>query len=221
MSNPVLDLTCQLIARPSVTPDDAGCQQILAERLQPLGFKIEQIDFGEVTNLWACHGSDGPLLVFLGHTDVVPTGPLSDWASDPFQPEVRDGMLYGRGTADMKGSVAAMVVAIERFLAKHPQPKGRIAMLMTSDEEGPAVDGVVKVVAELQQRNEKIDWCLVGEPSSTNRVGDVIKNGRRGSLGGTLTVRGIQGHIAYPHLARNPIHEAAPALAALAAESMG
>jgi len=216
--SPVFDLTCQLIERASITPDDAGCQPLLADRLRPLGFNIEQIDFGEVTNLWAVHGTEGPLFVFLGHTDVVPTGPVESWQSDPFKPEVRDGLLYGRGTADMKASVAAMTVAFERFLQNHPNPKGRMAMLMTSDEEGPAVDGVVKVVEELSHRGEKIQWCLVGEPSSTNTLGDVIKNGRRGSLGAELTVKGIQGHIAYPHLARNPIHQLAPALAALAAE---
>jgi succinyl-diaminopimelate desuccinylase len=212
-----LELTKALINRPSVTPDDAACQAIIAARLRKVGFDIEAMMFGEVENLWARRGSERPLLVFAGHTDVVPPGPREDWTSDPFQPEVRDGILYGRGAADMKGSIAAMVVAVERFVAAHPDHRGSIAFLLTSDEEGPSIDGTVRVVEKLETRNEKIDWCLVGEPSSENRVGDVVKNGRRGSLNGVLTVRGVQGHVAYPHLARNPIHAVMPALAELAA----
>ena len=212
-----LELARDLIARPSVTPEDAGCQQLLAERLRPLGFEIEPMPFGEVENLWARRGSEGPLFCFAGHTDVVPPGPLEAWESDPFTPEVRGGLLYGRGAADMKGSIAAMVTAVERFIASHPDHRGSIAWLITSDEEGPAVNGTVKVVETLERRKEKIDWCLVGEPSCSKRLGDTIKNGRRGSLNATLVVRGVQGHVAYPHLARNPIHEALPALSELAA----
>jgi len=212
-----LALARELIARPSVTPEDAGCQLLLAERLRPLGFEIEPMPFGEVENLWARRGSDGPLFCFAGHTDVVPPGPLEAWESDPFTPEIRGGLLYGRGAADMKGSIAAMVTAVERFIASHPDHRGSIAWLITSDEEGPAVNGTVKVVETLERRNEKIDWCLVGEPSCSERLGDTIKNGRRGSLNAGLVVRGVQGHVAYPHLARNPIHEALPALAELAA----
>jgi len=185
------------------------------QRLAQLGFHDERLRFGEVDNLWARRGESGPLFCFAGHTDVVPPGPLEHWQSPPFQPEIRDGMLYGRGAADMKGSLAAMLTASERFVAAHPNHKGSIAFLITSDEEGPAVDGTVKVVKTLQARGEMIDWCLVGEPSSTNRVGDVVRNGRRGSLGGVLRVAGIQGHVAYPHLARNPVHEVAPALVEL------
>ena len=214
-----LKLTLDLISRESVTPDDAQCQEILIKRLQAKGFETERIRFGEVDNLWARRGHSGPVLVFAGHTDVVPPGPTKDWLSPPFKPELRDGYLYGRGAADMKGSLAAMVTACERFVEKNPDHKGSIAFLITSDEEGPAVDGTIKVVEKLQARQEKIDWCIVGEPSSTALVGDVIKNGRRGSLGGVLTVKGIQGHVAYPHLARNPIHQAAPALARLATEN--
>lgn len=211
-----LDLAKALIARPSVTPDDAGCQHLLAQRLEPLGFRIEHLPFGPVANLWARRGTTDPLFVFAGHTDVVPPGPLADWSSPPFAPEVRDGWLHGRGAADMKGSLAAMVTATERFVASHPNHDGSIAFLITSDEEGDAVDGTVKVVEALAARGEHIDWCLVGEPSSADRVGDTVKNGRRGSLNGRLIVHGTQGHVAYPHLAENPIHRAAPALAELA-----
>ena len=212
-----LALAKELIARRSVTPEDSGCQTILAQRLQTLGFQIEPLRFGDVDNLWARRGSGGPLFVFAGHTDVVPTGPESGWRHPPFSPTEENGMLYGRGAADMKGSLAAMITATERFLAQHANHKGSIAYLLTSDEEGVAIDGTVKVVEWLQARKEHIDWCLVGEPTSTERVGDVIKNGRRGSLGATLTVRGIQGHVAYPHLAKNPVHLFAPALAELVA----
>ena len=215
----VLEYTCELIRRASVTPEDAGCQQWMAEKLEALGFKCEHLRFGDVDNLWARRGEKGPLLVFAGHTDVVPTGDESKWTSAPFSPEIRDGMLYGRGTADMKGSIAAMMVAIEEFVGAHPEHQGSIGLLITADEEGPAINGTVKVVETLEQRNEKIDYCIVGEPSSTNVVGDIIKNGRRGSLGGRLRVKGIQGHVAYPHLADNPIHRVAPALAELATET--
>jgi succinyl-diaminopimelate desuccinylase len=211
-----LELATALISRPSVTPDDAACQAIVAARLRKLGFAIEAMMFGDVENLWARRGRARPLLAFAGHTDVVPPGPREAWTSDPFVPDVRDGKLYGRGAADMKSSIAAMLVAVERFVARHPDHRGSIAFLLTSDEEGPAVDGTVKVIEKLEQRGEKIDWCLVGEPSSESRLGDVLKNGRRGSLNGVLKVNGIQGHVAYPHLARNPIHAAVPALAELA-----
>jgi succinyl-diaminopimelate desuccinylase len=214
----VFDLTCELIRRRSVTPDDRGCQALMAERLRPLGFDCKPLRFGKVDNLWAERGREGPLFVFAGHTDVVPTGPEDGWRSPPFEPTESAGMLTGRGAADMKSSLAAMVVACERFVAAHPDHPGRIGFLITSDEEGPAVDGTVKVMKWLADRDEQIDWCLVGEPSSSERLGDVIKNGRRGSLNGQLTVRGIQGHIAYPQLADNPIHRALPALAELAAE---
>jgi succinyl-diaminopimelate desuccinylase len=207
-----LELTKQLITRRSVTPDDQDCQNIIADRLQAIGFNIEHHRFGDVDNLWARRGSNQPLFVFAGHTDVVPSGPVDKWQHDPFTPTLCDNILYGRGAADMKGSIAAMVCACERFTKKHPEHTGSIAFLITSDEEGPAVDGTVKVVELLQQRNESIDWCLVGEPTSSNTVGDVVKNGRRGSLSGTLKIIGIQGHIAYPHLADNPIHRFAPAL---------
>ena len=213
-----LNLAIDLIRRTSVTPEDAGCQDLMAERLSALGFRIESMRFGEVDNLWARLGDSGPLFCFAGHTDVVPPGPIEDWQSDPFQPEIRDDMLYGRGAADMKGSLAAMITATEAFLTAQPEPRGSIAFLITSDEEGPAVDGTVKVVEALEARGEKIDWCLVGEPSSTSRLGDVVKNGRRGSHGARLLVKGVQGHVAYPHLARNPVHLAAPALAELAAQ---
>jgi succinyl-diaminopimelate desuccinylase len=212
-----LDLAIDLISRPSVTPEDAGCQARMAGRLAALGFRNESLRFEDVDNLWARRGDSGPLFCFAGHTDVVPTGPREKWQSDPFRPEIRDGLLYGRGAADMKGSLAAMITATERFLARHPDHRGSIAFLITSDEEGPSVNGTVKVVEALEARNEKIDWCLVGEPSSTRQVGDVVKNGRRGSLGCVLRVKGIQGHVAYPHLASNPIHSAAPALAELTA----
>ena len=210
-----LELTKALISRPSVTPDDAACQAIVAARLRRIGFGIEAMMFGEVENLWARRGEARPLLVFAGHTDVVPPGPRDAWTSDPFVPELRDGMLYGRGAADMKSSIAAMVVAVERFVARRPDHRGSIAFLLTSDEEGPSVNGTVKVIEKLEQRGEKIDWCLVGEPSSETRLGDVVKNGRRGSLHGVLTVKGIQGHVAYPHLSSNPIHAVVPALAEL------
>ena len=213
-----LELARQLIARPSVTPEDGGCQPLLAERLRALGFHVEHLRFGEVDNLWARYGDAAPLFVFAGHTDVVPTGPVEQWRSPPFEPTVENGQLTGRGAADMKSSLAAMVVACERLLATRPGLKGSIGFLLTSDEEGPAVDGTVKVVETLQARGEHIDMCLVGEPSSTNTVGDVIKNGRRGSLSGELVIHGKQGHIAYPHLADNPIHRFAPALAELSAE---
>lgn len=216
-ASPTLALARELIARPSVTPDDQGCQRLIGERLAVLGFSLEYMNFGEVTNLWARRGSEGPLLAFAGHTDVVPPGPESAWTSPPFRPEIRDGLLYGRGAADMKGSIAAMVTACERFLAAHPDHRGALAFLITSDEEGIATDGTVKVIETLEARNEKIDWCLVGEPSSVGQAGDVVKNGRRGSLSGTLCVRGVQGHVAYPHLADNPVHRALPALAELAA----
>jgi len=212
-----VSLAKDLIARRSVTPDDAGCQEVMIARLAALGFTIERLRFGEVDNFWARRGDSGPLYAFAGHTDVVPSGPESNWKYPPFEPVVENGVLYGRGAADMKGSLAAMVTACERFIAKHPDHRGSIAFLITSDEEGPAVDGTVKVVAQLEARGETMDGCLVGEPSSTRVVGDVIKNGRRGSLGGTLTVHGVQGHVAYPHLAENPIHAVAPALAELSA----
>ncbi len=215
--SPTLALAMELIRRRSVTPEDAGCQALLAQRLKPLGFTIDWMRFGEVENLWARRGAEGPLFVFAGHTDVVPPGPEVQWQSPPFEPTLRDGHLYGRGAADMKSSIAAMVTACERFLAAHPEPKGSIAFLITSDEEGPAVDGTVRVVERLEQRNEKIDWCLVGEPTCATRLGDTLKNGRRGSLGGRLRVLGKQGHIAYPHLANNPIHAALPALTELTA----
>ncbi len=212
-----LKLTRDLISRPSVTPDDAGCQTLLQTRLDAAGFSGETLQFGDVTNLWSRRGSDGPLLVFAGHTDVVPTGPLERWQSPPFEPSERDGLLYGRGAADMKGSVAAFVTACERFVHRHPDHRGSIALLITSDEEGPSVDGTVKVVEELQRRNIRIDWCLVGEPSSESTVADTVKYGRRGSLNGRLVAHGIQGHVAYPHKARNPIHQLMPALAELTA----
>ncbi|MDX9741433.1 MAG: succinyl-diaminopimelate desuccinylase [Gammaproteobacteria bacterium] len=212
-----LDLARQLIALRSVTPDDAGCQELMTARLEAIGFRTERLPFGEVSNFWAQRGEGEPLFVFAGHTDVVPSGPLDAWDSDPFSPVVRDGRLYGRGAADMKGSLAAMITACERFIAAHPDHRGAIAFLVTSDEEGPSVDGTRRVVEELERRGVRIDCCLVGEPTAERQVGDVIKNGRRGSLGGILTVRGIQGHIAYPHLADNPIHRLAPALAELCA----
>lgn len=212
-----LELARQLIARRSLTPEDAGCQDLLIERLQQLGFTIERMRFGSVDNFWARRGTASPTVVFAGHTDVVPTGPLEQWHSDPFTPTVRDGMLYGRGAADMKASIAAFIVALEQFVAQHPHHPGSIALLITSDEEGVAVDGTVKVVETLAARGEKADYCIVGEPTSNKKVGDMIKNGRRGSLSGKLIAKGIQGHIAYPHLVRNPIHMVAPAIAELAA----
>ena len=214
----VFDLACELIARPSITPDDAGCQQLIAQRLQRAGFACERLCFGDVDNLWATHGSGGPVLALLGHTDVVPPGPREAWASDPFAPEVRDGLLYGRGAADMKGSVAAFVVALERFVAAHPDHAGTVALLLTSDEEGDAIDGVRKVADAFRERGQRIDWCITGEPSSKAKLGDLLRVGRRGTLSATLTVKGIQGHVAYPDKARNPIHQALPALAELAAK---
>jgi succinyl-diaminopimelate desuccinylase len=216
MDDPTLTLACELIARPSVTPRDAGCLELIATRLEPLGFRCERLDADEVGNLWARRGTAAPLVCFAGHTDVVPAGPREHWASDPFVPTVRDGYLYGRGASDMKSSLAAFVVAIERFVAAHPHHAGSIAVLFTSDEEGPAVDGTARVVEALRARGERLDYCVVGEPTSAERLGDTIKNGRRGSLSGELVVRGVQGHVAYPHLARNPVHEIAPALAELA-----
>lgn len=213
-----LDLAQELIALDSITPHDKGCQQRLAELLAPLGFRCETIESNGVTNLWARKGTESPVLVFAGHTDVVPTGPVEQWGSNPFTPTVRDGKLYGRGAADMKTSIAAMVVACEEFVASHPDHKGSIAFLITSDEEGPAVDGTVVVCDILEERGETLDYCIVGEPTSSHILGDMIKNGRRGSLSGHLVIKGVQGHIAYPHLARNPIHQAAPALAELALE---
>ncbi|MFZ5843707.1 MAG: succinyl-diaminopimelate desuccinylase [Pseudomonadota bacterium] len=216
MKNSVLNLTEQLIARPSVSPEDAGCQQLLGERLAKLGFVNESMFFIDTHNLWSVHGSEGPLFVFAGHTDVVPSGPAEKWTTPPFEPSYRDGYLYGRGAADMKGSLAAMVVATEQFLAKHPNPKGRIAFLITSDEEDKFVNGTIKVVEALMQRGEKLDWCIVGEPSSSETLGDVIKIGRRGSITGRINIHGIQGHVAYPQRADNAIHKALPALNELA-----
>jgi len=210
-----LELTKELISRDSVTPEDKGCQLLLAERLSAIGFEIEHLRFGDTDNIWARRGQTGPVFAFAGHTDVVPSGPAGAWQSPPFEPTLRDGLLYGRGAADMKGSIATMVTACERFVASHSNHTGSLAFLITSDEEGPAHDGTVKVVETLEARGEKIDWCLVGEPSSTDKVGDVVKNGRRGSLNGHLTIKGQQGHIAYPHLAENPIHLLAPVLSTL------
>jgi len=215
---PVLALTKDLIARRSETPDDAGCLPLIAARLEALGFRIEHLRFGDVDNLWATHGSDGPVLAFLGHTDVVPTGPEERWRFPPFEPTEHEGMLYGRGAADMKGSVAAMVVALERFVAANPSHPGTVGLLLTSDEEGVALHGVREVVERFIATGQRIDACVVGEPSAKERLGDLIRVGRRGSLSGTLTVRGVQGHVAYPEKAKNPIHRFAPALAALAAE---
>lgn len=215
--SPTLELAIELISRHSVTPDDAGCQQLMVARLRAIGFTVEAMRCGEVDNFWARRGSEGPLFAFAGHTDVVPSGDAAAWRVAPFEPQIVNGMLYGRGAADMKGSLAAMVTASESFVAAHPDHRGSIAFLITSDEEGPAVDGTVKVVEALEARGEKIDWCLVGEPSSASRLGDVIKNGRRGSLNARLVIHGKQGHVAYPQLASNPIHLAAPALAELTA----
>ena len=211
----ILDLSLQLLRQPSVTPVDHNCQTIMAERLAAIGFNIENMRFEDVDNLWARRGTSSPVFCFAGHTDVVPTGHLDAWESDPFLPEIRDGKLYGRGSADMKTALAAMVVASERFVKKHPDHKGSIAFLITSDEEGPSINGTVKVIETLEARNEKMTWCLVGEPSSTNTLGDIIKNGRRGSLNAVLTVKGKQGHVAYPHLAINPIHIASKAITEL------
>ncbi len=210
-----LELARELIRRPSVTPEDAGCQEVMLTRLERIGFKAERLTFGDVTNFWARRGDARPVVCFAGHTDVVPTGPLDQWTSPPFEPQIRDGVLYGRGAADMKGSLAAMVTACERFVAAHPRHRGAIAFLITSDEEGAAVNGTVKVVEHLERRNEKIDLCMVGEPSCVHTLGDCVKIGRRGSLNGILKVKGIQGHVAYPQRADNPIHRFAPAMAEL------
>ncbi|MHB1059622.1 MAG: succinyl-diaminopimelate desuccinylase [Rhodanobacter sp.] len=215
----VFELTCDLIRRRSLTPEDAGCLPLIGKRLARAGFRIEHLRYGEVDNLWATHGDAGPTLAFLGHTDVVPSGPEASWQSPPFEPTLRDGRLYGRGTADMKGSVAAMTVALEQFVTAHPGHRGRLGLLLTSDEEGPAnLNGVRRVVEHFRERGERIDWCVVGEPSARERLGDLIRVGRRGSLSGTLAVHGVQGHVAYPQKALNPIHAFAPALAELAAE---
>ena len=216
MPSKALEYTRELVARRSLTPEDAGCQNWLAEKLEKLGFSIEAVNSGDVVNLWARRGNAAPLLCFAGHTDVVPTGPLERWTSEPFTPTERDGQLFGRGTADMKGSIAAFLAALEDFLSVNPNPAGSIAWLITSDEEGPAVDGTVKVVERLAARNELIDYCIVGEPTCVSQFGDMMKNGRRGSLHGRLRVKGIQAHIAYPHLGKNPIHLSAPAIAELA-----
>jgi len=211
-----LELAKELIGRKSLTPEDGGCQEVLAKRLARAGFKCEPMKFGDVANLWARRGSAHPVVCFAGHTDVVPTGPLAEWHSDPFVPTIREGKLYGRGAADMKSSIAAFVVAAEEFVKERPGHSGSIALLITSDEEGPAVDGTVRVVEKLRSRNERIDYCIVGEPTSVDWLGDMLKNGRRGSLSGKLVVRGIQGHVAYPHLVKNPVHLLAPALAEMA-----
>ena len=216
--SPTLQLAFELLSRASVTPDDEGCQELMIERLTALGFNVERLPFGDVKNFWAVRGHHGPVVAFAGHTDVVPSGPYINWQYPPFEPCIdAEGMLCGRGAADMKGSLASMLTAVERFVANHPEHDGRIAFLITSDEEGPAVDGTRAVVEHLRERNERLDYCIVGEPS-TDRLGDVIKNGRRGSLGATLHIKGVQGHVAYPHLARNPIHQAMPALDALVNE---
>jgi succinyl-diaminopimelate desuccinylase len=216
MTSATLDLARQLIERRSVTPQDAGCLELVEARLAPLGFHCERSSANGVDNLWARRGERAPLVCLAGHIDVVPTGPLEHWTSDPFTPAIRDGVLYGRGASDMKSSIAAFVVAIEAFVAEHPRHAGSIAVLFTSDEEGPAVDGTVKVVEALRARGEKLDYCVVGEPTCVERLGDMIKNGRRGSLSGNLVVKGVQGHVAYPHLAKNPVHEVAAAIAELA-----
>lgn len=212
----VIDLACELIRRASITPDDAGCQALIADRLGKAGFVCEAVRLGDVDNLWSTHGQGGPVLIFLGHTDVVPTGPVESWSSGPFEPGVRDGRLFGRGSADMKGSVAAMVVALESFVAEHPDHDGTVGLLVTSDEEGEAKDGVRRIAQIFRERGQTIDWCVVGEPSSRRKLGDLVRVGRRGSLTGRLRVHGVQGHVAYPDLARNPIHGVAPALAELA-----
>jgi len=216
MPDGAVELAKELIGRRSVTPEDGGCQEVIAKRLARAGFKCEPMKFGDVANLWARRGSAHPVVCFAGHTDVVPTGPLAEWHSDPFVPTIRDGKLYGRGAADMKSSIAAFVVAAEEFVKERPGHSGSIALLITSDEEGPAVDGTVRVVEKLRSRNERIDYCIVGEPTSVDWLGDMLKNGRRGSLSGKLVVRGIQGHVAYPHLVKNPVHLLAPALAEMA-----
>ena len=214
-AEPVIDLLCDLVRRPSVTPEDAGCQVVLAERLTRLGFKCETLQFNDVTNLWARRGTTSPVLCFAGHTDVVPPGSESDWTSPPFEPTFVDDLIYGRGTADMKSGLAAMTVALENFVTAHPDHDGSLALLITSDEEGRARDGTLKVIKALQERNEHIDWCVLGEPSSEQELGDIVRIGRRGSLSGLLTVRGVQGHVAYPQLSDNPIRRFAPVLAEL------
>jgi succinyl-diaminopimelate desuccinylase len=213
--NKTIHFASELISRASVTPQDAGCQQIIAGELEKIGFKAEHLRFDEVDNLWIIHGNGTPCLIYVGHTDVVPAGPLENWASDPFKPEIRDGFIYGRGAADMKGSIASMVTAMERFITDHPDHKGTIGMLITSDEEGPSVNGTRRVMEYLNANNIRIDWCLVGEPTCVNAIGDVIKNGRRGSLGAVLRVYGIQGHVAYPENASNPVHLVSPVLTEL------
>jgi succinyl-diaminopimelate desuccinylase len=214
-SDPITDLLCELIRRPSVTPDDAGCQKLLIPRLENAGFVCESMPFSDVTNLWARRGSESPILCFAGHTDVVPPGPTDEWGSDPFEPEIRNGKLYGRGAADMKGSISAMISSFERFVTDHPDHRGSIALLVTSDEEGVAENGTLKVVETLSERGEHIDWCVIGEPSSHRNLGDVVRIGRRGSLNGDLTVKGLQGHVAYPKRIDNPIQRFAPVLAEL------
>ncbi len=216
--SPTVELACNLMRRPSVTPEDAGCQQLIAQRLEAIGFSITHLPFDDVDNLWAVRGKDGPMLCFAGHTDVVPTGPLDAWQHAPFEPTIEDGVLFGRGAADMKGSLAAMITAVEAFVDRCPQHPGRVAFLLTSDEEGAAINGTVKVVEWLRAQSLVPDWCIVGEPSSSEALGDTVKNGRRGSLGAQLTVVGVQGHVAYPHLADNPIHRALAALCALTGE---
>ena len=213
-----IDLACDLISRKSVTPEDAGCQDVLIERLQKMGFEIEKMPFADVKNFWARRGTKAPLLCFAGHTDVVPSGPLEKWDTDPFTATIEEGFIHGRGAADMKGGIAAFTTALERFLEHHPDHNGSIALLITSDEEGPFINGTTRVIDTLEARNEKIDWCVIGEASSTAKLGDVIKNGRRGSLSGKLTVQGVQGHVAYPHLVKNPIHLSAAAIAEITAE---
>ncbi|OMH39070.1 succinyl-diaminopimelate desuccinylase [Motiliproteus sp. MSK22-1] len=217
-TSPTLQLAMDLIARRSVTPEDAGCQDLMIARLKSLGFEIELLPFADVSNFWARRGTEGPLFCFAGHTDVVPSGPEDKWQHPPFTPTLENGNLYGRGAADMKGGIAAFITALERFISNHPDHQGSIALLITSDEEGPFINGTTRVIDVLEARNEKIDWCIVGEPSSTSLTGDTIKNGRRGSISGDLTIHGVQGHVAYPHLVKNPIHLAAPALAALSTE---
>ena len=213
--SPTIALAQDLMGRASVTPEDKGCQELMIARLEAIGFNIERMRFGEVDNFWARRGTDKPVLAFAGHTDVVPSGPVDQWHTPPFEPTLKNGFLYGRGAADMKGSLASWIVALEEFIALHPNHRGSLALLITSDEEGPFVDGTTRVIDTLEARGEKMDWCIVGEPSSTNTLGDVIKNGRRGSLTANITAKGIQGHVAYPHLVVNPIHKVAPALAEL------
>ncbi|WP_261843616.1 succinyl-diaminopimelate desuccinylase [Aliamphritea ceti] len=216
--SPTVELAKELISRRSVTPEDAGCQELMIERLEAMGFVIERMQFEDVSNFWARRGTEGPVFCFAGHTDVVPSGPEEKWSHPPFEPVIEDGYLCGRGAADMKGGIASFMTALERFIAHHPDHKGSIALLITSDEEGPFINGTTRVIDTLEARNEKITWCIVGEPSSTAQVGDIIKNGRRGSISGEITVKGVQGHVAYPHLVKNPIHKAMPAFAALSEE---